>query len=422
SSSVDSSGSTPGLVNSIARLDYDLALTTISVSMRTVGIGTVPVISSTVQNVGRNAVATYQTVITYTHREGIAVAPSDTVAILPHPSPLAPGDSSKTDFIWSFAPAGETLIHVSIKGSHDDRPRNDTLSAYFSLSYTSPSLVINEIMFDPLAGQCEWVELYHRGAVPIDLLRWTVSDRPTPSGSVNRWTLSSQSLIARPGDFVVLAGDSSILSLYSWLRQTPPNVRLVIVNRPDGLGFNNDGDAVVLRDLTSLTVDSVAYLPSWHNPQFTTTNGRSLERINPNGQSNDPRNWSTAAGVLGGSPGKVNSAFTPPAASTSASLTFSPNPFSPDGDGFEDFCNIHFKLSSSASLVRIRLYDIKGRLERTLVQSDVYGPQGDVVWNGLDDAGIRVRIGTHVVLLEAVDRYSGAVTRLKGVIVVATKF
>ncbi|HTP79972.1 MAG TPA: lamin tail domain-containing protein, partial [Bacteroidota bacterium] len=130
SSSVDSSGSTPGLVNSIARLDYDLALTTISISTRTVGIGTVPVISSTVQNVGRNAVETYHTVITYTPRDGIAVAPSDTVAILPHPSPLAPGDSSKTDFIWSFAPAGETLIHVSIKGSHDDRPRNDTLSAH----------------------------------------------------------------------------------------------------------------------------------------------------------------------------------------------------------------------------------------------------------------------------------------------------
>ncbi len=107
---------------------------------------------------------------------------------------------------------------------------------------------------------------------------------------------------------------------------------------------------------------------------------------------------------------------------SSSAISISPNPFSPDGDGYEDFCIIRYNLSMMTSTINIRIYDIKGRLIRTLSNGELVGTQGDIIWNGLDDNKRRARIGVYVVYLEATDRSTGRVERAKVVAVVAAKF
>ncbi len=282
------------------------------------------------------------------------------------------------------------------------------------------TVVINEIMYDPLAGQNEWVEFFHRSSAPVDITRWKFTDRPTASGSVNSFTITTQSRIVQPGDFIVVAAESTILSQFPKLRSSSPSVHLFILNRSSGLSFNNDGDDIILRDPTGQAIDSVSYSPNWHHPDVTDTKGRSLERISPNGDSNDARNWSTSAVSAGGSPGQSNSIFIP-SPQGNASIVISPNPFSPDGDGFEDFCIIRYNLPSSTSLIHISIFDIKGRLVRMLANSEFSGPQGEIVWNGLDDDKQRVRIGPYIIFLEAIDSQGGTVATARAVAVVATK-
>lgn len=106
---------------------------------------------------------------------------------------------------------------------------------------------------------------------------------------------------------------------------------------------------------------------------------------------------------------------------TNASLTFSPNPFSPDGDGFEDFTMISYRLPTSAALVRIRIYDAKGRLVRSLANAEPSGSHGQIIWDGFTDGREKARIGIYVVLLEALDANGGTVQITKGVVVVAAK-
>jgi hypothetical protein len=197
-------------------------------------------------------------------------------------------------------------------------------------------------------------------------------------------------------------------------------VHICILNHSGGFSLNNDGDAVVLKDLTGQTIDSVAYLPGWHHPDVVDTKGRSLERINPNIESNDPRNWSTCTTILGGTPGKVNSIMTLSITSNSL-ISISPNPFSPDGDGFEDFCIIRYTLPLMTSTINVKVYDIKGRLVRTLANGELAGRQGELVWNGFDDNKQRSRIGVYVIFLEATDRSSGKVVTAKAVAVVAAR-
>jgi hypothetical protein len=195
---------------------------------------------------------------------------------------------------------------------------------------------------------------------------------------------------------------------------------LFSVAHQSSLSLNNDGDAVILRDATGGTIDSVAYVPSWHHPDVTDATGRSLEKISPVLGSNDARSWSTCVLGVGGTPGLVNSIYmsTIP---TSASISCSPNPFSPDGDGREDFSVIHCELPTDVAVINLRIYDAKGRLIRHLANNEPSGARRDIVWDGLDNERQRARVGIYIVLVEGLNEGGGSVYSAKGVVVLAAK-
>jgi flagellar hook assembly protein FlgD len=142
--------------------------------------------------------------------------------------------------------------------------------------------------------------------------------------------------------------------------------------------------------------------------------------LNPDISSNDASNWSTSVNSLGASPGLVNSIFTE-SLSSQAKVTVNPNPFSPDNDGFEDFTVINYNLTQSVAQLRIKVYDSKGRLLRTLANNQPTGANSSVIFDGLDDEGNPLRIGIYILFIEALNSSSGVVDVMKEVIVVARK-
>jgi len=99
----------------------------------------------------------------------------------------------------------------------------------------------------------------------------------------------------------------------------------------------------------------------------------------------------------------------------------SPNPFSPDNDGFEDNLAITYSLPTTVSMIRVRCFDVQGRLVRTLANNEPVASSGTLLWNGLDDNNRRVRIGMYIILFEALDAAGGITRVMKDVAVVATK-
>ena len=297
--------------------------------------------------------------------------------------------------------------------------RNNQALISLKISYVPRSLIINEIMYDPLPDQNEWFELFNRSNQPIDLSHWTFNDKPTLN-SINSFEICNQPCVIRSGDYAIVAADSSIIRKVQNTILADSIAHSIILNCSGGFGFNNDGDAVVLKDLTGQTIDSVAFLPCWHHPDVVDTRGRSLERINPNIDSNDPRNWSTCSNILGGTPGKANSIIAVSVKSNSM-ISIAPNPFSPEGDGFEDYCIIRYNLPMMTSTLNLRIYDVKGRLIRTLANGELAGTHGEIIWDGIDDNKQRARIGVYVVFLEATDQSSGKVVTAKAAVVAAKK-
>ncbi len=273
------------------------------------------------------------------------------------------------------------------------------------------SIVINEIMFDPDVDNSEFIEFQNISNDSINIGGWRVEDEKG-----NFFKLSETGFVVSPNEFFILAADSIILKKYPELISYP-NISIA-----DGssLGFTNTGELIHLKNIFGAAIDSVVYSDSWHNKNIVNTKNKSLEKINPNLDGNLNSNWSTSVAVSGATPGKQNSIFTTNT-NTAANISVSPNPFSPDNDGFEDFTIINYNLSQAISQTRIKIFDSKGRLVRTLINNKASAQTGSVIFNGLDDGGNPLRIGIYIVYLEAMNDASSVVDKLKTVVVVARK-
>ncbi len=295
----------------------------------------------------------------------------------------------------------------------NDTTNNKLLRRIFvsSQAGVGGGLVINEIMYDPFSNQSEWIELLNASGQIINLKSWKYKEA---SSSVN---LSVNDLFLRPGDYFILAHDSTIYNSFGYLKMQEANRTIKFST---GINLNNSGEGISVTDSVNNVIDAVNYSPGWNNPELTYTKGISLERINPAFNSNDENNWSSSANILGGTPGLQNSIFTKNINSNSA-VSVIPNPFSPDGDGLEDFTLIKYKLKVVFAQMRVRVYDIKGRLVRTLSNNQLTSGEGTIIFNGLDDDNRKLRIGIYFLIIEAIDDRGGTINIVKAPVVIAAK-
>ncbi len=411
--STDSLDSTPGIQNSLTPVEYDLRMNSVMCideihSCR---------ITATIQNTGREPATNFSLELYDDRNEDSIPEPSESVLTQIVSTVLQPKDSLALPMIWNNPPAGSHHLIAVIHYPDDLRLSNNVMMVNIKISYPASSLVINEIMYAPLNGQAEYVELYNPTKTAIDLREWKLADKPDTNRTSDIYTLTKNQLLLNPAAYITIASDSDIINQFSYLRDT--TIYQVIIKR-SGISLNNSGDNVILYDLTGTTIDSMMYSSSWQNPNLSNSTGRSLEKINPTLEGTDYRNWGTSASPLGGTPGKQNSVFTN-SVPANVSLSCSPNPFSPDGDGFQDVTIIQYALPTPLATIRIRIYDSMGRIVRTLADGEPAGAHGSVVWNGLSDRGERVRMGIYIILLETIISNGMTVQTVKGTVVVATK-
>ena len=308
----------------------------------------------------------------------------------------------------------------------------DEATLPFARRPEAEALAINEIMFDPLAddfddrpNQVEYIELHNLAEHPISVNGLTLTDRPTEEGTADTIRVGRQRTLL-PGTFAVVAAapagrmpvqESQLAAAFPGALLPPDSVVYLPVDA-NQLGLRNDGDLLRVHRRDRTIVAEIDYAPDWHAAGLAETKGTALERISVTASANTSDNWTSSTASAGGTPGaQNNTSLAPPNnAPQAADLRIQPDPFSIERDGAT---RIQYTLADVPNLVRVRIYDARGRRVRTLEEARLAGRSGELVWNGRDDAGDRVRIGPYVILFEGVRAENGTVTKLKETVVVA---
>ncbi|PSQ95915.1 MAG: hypothetical protein BRD55_09850 [Bacteroidetes bacterium SW_9_63_38] len=294
---------------------------------------------------------------------------------------------------------------------------------------TPNALILNEIMYAPEADdfddrpdQVEYLEVRNRGDRPLTLHNLVLTDRPDEDGVAD--TLRpGRKVVLRPHGYGVIAAapEGTTAPSASPLAASFPSAPLAadsVAYLPIDaarLGLRNDGGLIRLHADTT-TITTIEYSPDWHTPSLEETQGTALVRISPSGDAQSADNWTSSPAPNGGTPGAPNAIGSAPPDASDQTLTVSPSPFSIERDGAT---RIQYRLDGVPNLVQARIYDARGRKVRTLEDARLAGRTGELVWNGRDDAGNRVRIGVYVILFEAIRPEEGTVARMKTPVVVA---
>jgi hypothetical protein len=302
--------------------------------------------------------------------------------------------------LWVAQPNSYIVCaYTTLLDTTDFDTTNNKISKSLMVGYTAPEIVINEIMYKPETGKAEWIELFNRTKDSIDVKGWELGDTTETTSIIDT------GYIIPPGGFLIVTEDDSLFRL-----KYPEVDSNIVIEQKRWKTLSND-DEIILKSSRGFITEDVKYKNDWMW-QYEGIKGISLERVNPDLDPNDKANWWACTDTKMATPGEPNSVFQP--IPPSAELKAEPNPFCPD----EERTLISYEVSPR-SLVTIRVYDVRGREVRVVMDQEQKGGKGTIIWDGRDDDGTILPIGIYVIYLEACDTYGGNITILKNTVVVA---
>lgn len=305
-----------------------------------------------------------------------------------------------------------TLYEIALNGIGDCWLNTTDLTGNFALPEPAVSgdIVINEIMFDPLTGGYDWVEVYNNSDKLIDLIGWEIANYN--DSIANKKKIEFHYLL-QADSYVVFTEDSNQII------QNYPAYTTGTFLQMDLPSFNSDSSTVYLL-IGDTIIDKVSYNVDWHFKLLDNTDGKSLERINPDGNSDDFHNWHTAAEAIGfATPGKINSQFRE--ILSEGSFTIENDVISPDNDGFEDVLLMSYELPDGEFVGNCTVYDDRGRMLIQLKNSELLATSDSFSWDGVKEDQTKATIGTYIVVFEAVNIDNGEIFSARKAFVLAGK-
>jgi hypothetical protein len=275
--------------------------------------------------------------------------------------------------------------------------------------------IINEILFDPRPNGFDYVEFYNKSQKILDASKLYIANRNSSGVVSSLKQLSTSPRYIFPGEYIVLTEDAANLAMNYFVKDA--SAVLEVSSLPS---FPDDEGDVIALNFQGVITDEVKYKDDWHFKLIENTEGVSLERIDPDGHSQNEANWHSAASTAGyGTPGYKNSQYKN-AFSITAAIEVNPKVFSPDNDGHDDIATIQYKLTEPGYIANITVFDAAGRPVRNLVQNGTMGSNGSWNWDGLDEKGRKLAIGTYIIFTEMFN-LSGKKQSFKNVVVLVRK-
>ena len=302
---------------------------------------------------------------------------------------------------WNNLPAGRHRIGIELIYNLDQNRSNNILFCDLLVLLRLNVIHMNEIKFLTFTGEGEWIELINTGNNPVSIQGLYLVDAQD--------TCSIDSLVYLYPQQPKVLSSSPLPDIYNVV----DTLVILVKGFPN---LNNDEDDLVLLEPGGRWLERIHYEISWL--QDEQVRQVSLERINPQLPENKGENWGPSVASVGATPAAVNSIYSK-VKQGRQQITVSPNPFSPDGDGDQDVAVISGEIPEKSARLRVQIYDLKGRLIRTLQENRFSGRYFNLVWDGKDNSARLARIGIYIIFVQIFNEQAGVLREMKSTVVLA---
>jgi hypothetical protein len=277
-------------------------------------------------------------------------------------------------------------------------------------------IIFNEILFNPPPYGYDYVELFNRSQKTLDLQKIFLAGRDALGAVKDPRPLVADQQLLFPGEYAVFTENREwVLQHYNVPYPEKLFQMSSLPSMPD------DHGTLLLLDGTGRIMDELPYDHHWHYPLLADEEGVSLERIRADGPTAAADNWTSAASSAGfGTPTEKNSESFQGAGGNDL-FQAEPEIFSPDNDGYQDFCFIRYHLTQNGFTASITIYDINGREVRMLANNNTISGDGSFRWDGLDDQRNPLPMG-HYVICEDLFTVTGKIEKFRQVVVLAKRY
>lgn len=251
-------------------------------------------------------------------------------------------------------------------------------------------IIINELLPEPFVDGSEYIELYNRSEQELSLKDVCISTRKSDGSLNTRYPLEAYPQTLQAGDYLLLTKSiEGVENFYS----LPASLNWLECKLPV---LSNTGSTVVLyREEGKIIIDEVSYSPKWHAPTVKNKKGVALERKDPDKDSQNADNWTSAASSAGfGTPGLENSQYLNGETETDSEEIDDPI-YQPTGT-----FQIPYRLNQSGYMARGWIFDLSGRKVALIADNTSLGTQGYLEWNGKGRDGSPVNTGIYIIYLE----------------------
>jgi hypothetical protein len=255
-------------------------------------------------------------------------------------------------------------------------------------------IIVNEILYNPVSYGFDYVEIYNRSGKILDL-KDLILGGISSTGTLTKKNVSTITRLLKPGEFAVMCQDTT------WLRQNYfTNDYKTFIKLSSLPSYNDDAGTVLLINNAGKTIDSLSYSDDWTFALIEDKNGVALERVSYHAPTNLIDNWHSAAAIVGfGTPGLKNSmAYNE--IEVNNEITLDSKVFSPDQDGYQDLLRINYLFDKPGYTCSIRVFDERGTLIRTLINNLTLSQSGFITWDGIDDNSKRAAVGPYAIFIE----------------------
>ncbi len=325
-----------------------------------------------------------------------AIGPIDAREVMTLPSLIIQTinqTNRRLEIKWSTGLVSGIAYKVSIRSKDCTGRLFNEVSSIISKneSLSRNDLIINEILFDPISGGSDYIEIFNRSNKILSLNNAVIAN------TLNRQErkIASTAMIL-PGTYWVLSPDPSfILRQY---RVAHPEQMLIqsLPSLPDDQG------QISLWSANRVLIDSFVYHRSMHQELLNSREGVALERIDAE-KASIRSNWHSASGASGyGTPTTKNSVTGLKQTSTDLVFSLKTKVFTPNGDGIDDVLSLDYIVPDHGYLARVELFSDRGRLVKRLGNNLSLSIEGSLEWDGTDENHRLMPAGIYILRIEVV--------------------